>query len=120
MMVCITARAAGIEAPIETGLAHAPFFVFIETETGEVHSVANALCGGRQGAGPRAARFVAEYGSRAVVTGWVGAEAAQVLRDAGITLATLTGEQTVTEALEAFRAGLLRAGTPPGPARTDR
>lgn len=133
MMVCITAQAAGLQAPIEHSLAHAPFFTFIEMETGEVHSVANALCGRPRGAGVRAARFIVEYGARAVVTGRIDPEAARVFQEASIAGSALTSEETVTEAFEAFRAGRLQeaAGTgrhappalpPPGihPARIRR
>jgi|GEM_PF-7054345 len=47
MLICITAQAPGLDAPVEPRFARALFF--IETGTGETHSVANALCGGPGG-----------------------------------------------------------------------
>ena len=75
MKVCITAQAAGLEAPVEPRFARAPFFVFIDTITGEIHSVANALCTGHGGVGPRVVQFIAEYGAEALVTGRLGENA---------------------------------------------
>jgi predicted Fe-Mo cluster-binding NifX family protein len=108
MMVCITAQAAGIDAPVEPRFARAPFFIFVETGTGEVHSVANALCGGPGGVGPRIVQFVAEYGATSLVTGRLGENAERALRAAGIPAYAFTGETTVNEALEAFRLCALR------------
>ncbi len=108
MKVCITAQAAGLDAPVEPRFARAPFFVFIETGTGEIHSVANALCGGHGGVGPRVVQFVAEYGAEALVTGRLGENAERALQAAGIPAYAFTGETTVGEALEAFRLCALR------------
>lgn len=108
MKVCITAKAAGLEAPVEPRFARAPFFVFIDTETGEIHSVANALCTGHGGVGPRVVQFVTEYGAEALVTGRLGENADRTLRAACIPAYAVTGEMTVGEALEAFRLCALR------------
>ena len=109
MMVCITAQAPGLDAPVEPRFVHAPFFVFIETETGEVHPVANALCGGGVGgAGPRVVQFIAEYGAEVLVTGRLGGHAEQALGEAGIPIVEFTGERTVEDALRAFRLCALR------------
>ena len=108
MKVCITAQAAGLEAPVERRFARAPFFVFVDMVTGEVHSVANALCTGHGGVGPRVVEFVAEYGAEALVTGRLGENADRTLRAARIPAYAVTGEKTVGEALEAFRLCALR------------
>ena len=108
MMVCITAQSPGLDAPIEPRFARSPFFTFVQTETRETHSVANALCGGPGGAGPRVVQFVAEYGAEALVTGRLGENAERALHAAGIPAYAFTGETTVGEALEAFRQGALR------------
>ncbi len=108
MKVCITAQAAGLDAPVEPRFARAPFFVFIETGTGEIHSVANALCGGPGGAGPRVVQFIAEYGADVLVTGQLGENADRAIHAARIPAYATTEEKTVGEALEAFRSGTLR------------
>lgn len=108
MMVCITAQTAGLEAPFEPRFARAPYFVFVETETDEVHSVANALCTGHGGVGPRVVQFIAEYGAEALVTGRLGENADRALRAARIPAYAGTVEKTVNEALEAFRRQALR------------
>ncbi len=108
MMVCITAQAPGLDAPVEPRFARAPFFIFVETGTGEVHSVANALCGNAGGAGPRVVQFIAEYGAEVLVTGQLGGNAERALQAAGIPAYAFTGERTVGEALRAFRLCALR------------
>jgi len=107
MMICITAQAPGLDAPAGPRFARAPFFIFIETGTGEAHSVANALCGGPGGIGPRAVQFVVEYGVEALVTGRMGEHAVRALRAAGIPAYAFAGESTVADALEAYRSGTL-------------
>ncbi len=107
MMVCITAQAPGLDATVEPRFARAPFFIFIETVTGEAHSVANALCGGPGGVGPRAVQFIVEYGAGALVTGRMGEHAVRALRVAAVPAYAFAGESTVAEALEAYRSGAL-------------
>lgn len=107
MKICITAQAAGLEAPLEPRFARAPFFVFVDTITGEVHSVANALCTGHGGVGPRVVQFIAEYGAEALVTGQLGENADMALRAARIPAYRALSEGTVGETLEAFRRGTL-------------
>jgi predicted Fe-Mo cluster-binding NifX family protein len=106
--VCITAQATGLEAPVEPRFARAPFFVFVDTETGETHSVANALCTGHGGVGPRVVQFIAEYGAEALVTGRLGENADKALRAARIPAYETTLDTTVGEALDAFRRQALR------------
>ncbi len=108
MKICITAQAAGLEAPVDRRFARAPFFVFVDTITGEIHSIANALCTGHGGVGPRVVQFVAEYGAEALVTGRLGENADRALRAARIPAFAVTGETTVGEALDAFRRQALK------------
>ncbi len=109
MMVCITAQAPGLDAPVEPRFVRAPFFIFIETGTGEVHSVANALCGeGAGGAGPWFVQFIAEYGAEALVTGQLDGNAKRALQTAGIPTYPFIRERTVDEAFRAFRLCALR------------
>lgn len=108
MKVCITAQAEGLESAIDRRFARAPFFIFVDMVTGEVHSIANALCTGHGGVGPRVVEFIAEYGAEALVTGRLGENADRALRAACIPAFEVTGEETVGEALEAFRRDALR------------
>ena len=109
-MCCITAGAPGLEGPFEARFARAPYFIFVEDESGAVHSVANALCTGSGGVGPRAVQFVVEYGATIVITGRMGENAVRALEAAGIPAYAAPEEtKTVGDALEAFRAGTLKA-----------
>ena len=112
MKVCITARGEGLTAEVDPTFGRAAYFVFIDTETRAVETVANVP--GAHGAGVQAAQTVAEKGASAVITGSVGPNAYQGLAAAGIEMYTgATG--TVKEALDAFNTGkLTRSGEATG------
>lgn len=112
MKVCITARGEGLAAEVDPTFGRAAYFVFIDTDTQQVESVANVP--GAHGAGVQAAQTVAEKGATVVITGSVGPNAYQGLDAAGIEMYTgATG--TVEEALKAFQSGkLARSGAATG------
>ena len=108
MKVCITARGEGLTAEVDPTFGRAAYFVFVDTETGALESVANVP--GAHGAGVQAAQTVANKGATVVITGSVGPNAYQGLAAAGIEMYTgATG--TIKEALDSFSAGkLARSG----------
>jgi len=108
MKVCVTAQGEGLAAEVDPTFGRAAYFVFVDTETGTLESVANVP--GAHGAGVQAAQTVAEKGATVVITGSVGPNAYQGLAAAGIEMYTgATG--TVKEALDAFSTGkLTRSG----------
>ena len=108
MKVCITARGEGLTAEVDPTFGRAAYFVFVDTETGAIESIANAP--GAHGAGVQASQTVADKGAKVVITGSVGPNAYQGLAAAGIEMYTgATG--TVKEALDAFNSGeLARSG----------
>ena len=107
MIVCITARAAGTDAPVEERFGRAPCFVFVDTETGKSESVANPLVGAAGGVGPRAVQMLAEHGATVLVTGQVGGNAAKALEAGGIKAYSCRGSGSVADALAGYTAGTL-------------
>ncbi len=112
MKVCITAKGEGLTAEVDPTFGRAAYFVFVNTDTQEVESVANAP--GAHGAGVQAAQTVAEKGATVVITGSVGPNAYQGLAAAEIEIYTgATG--TVEQALANFQTGkLARSGEATG------
>ena len=64
MIICITARAAGMDAPAEQRFARAPYFIFVNTETGESESVENPFLDAAGGVGPRAVNALGSVAQR--------------------------------------------------------
>ena len=108
MIVCITARAAGTDAPVEERFGRAPYFVFVDTKTGKSESVENPLIDAAGGVGPRAVQVLAEHGATTLITGQVGGNAAKALASGGIRVYACRGGGSVADALAAYTAGDLQ------------
>jgi len=107
MIVCITARAAGTDAPVEQRFGRAPYFVFVNTETGASESVQNPLVDAAGGVGPRAVQMLSEHGATVLVTGQVGGNAGKALEAGGIKAYAYRGSGSVADALAGYTAGTL-------------
>ncbi|MCK8518600.1 NifB/NifX family molybdenum-iron cluster-binding protein [Methanoculleus sp. 7T] len=108
MTVCITARAAGTDAPAEQRFGRAPCFVFIDTETGKSESVENPFTGVAGGVAPRAVQVLSEHGATVLITGQIGGNAARALEAGGIKAYAYRGSGSVADALAAYTAGNLK------------
>ncbi|MDD3934236.1 MAG: NifB/NifX family molybdenum-iron cluster-binding protein [Methanoculleus sp.] len=108
MIVCITARAAGTDAMTEQRFGRAPYFVFVDTETGKSESVGNPLIDAAGGVGPRAVQVLAERGATVLVTGQVGGNAARAIEAGGIKAYAYRGSGSVADALAEYTAGDLQ------------
>ena len=106
MIVGITARAPGTDAPVEQRFARAPYFVFVDTETGKAESVENPLVNAVGGSAPGRQMF-SERGATAAITGQVGGNAARALKEGGIKVYAYRGTGSVADALADCTAGKL-------------
>ncbi|WOX56738.1 NifB/NifX family molybdenum-iron cluster-binding protein [Methanoculleus receptaculi] len=108
MIVGITARAPSTSAPVEQRFGRAPYFVFVDTETGKAESVENPLVDAAGGVGPRAVQMFSEHGATVVITGQVGGNAARALGMGGIKAYAYRGTGSVADALAEYTAGNLQ------------
>jgi len=106
MKVCVTASGSGLDDPIDPRFGRCQYFAFLDTETMDFESVANASMALGGGAGIQAAQFVANKEVKAVLTGQVGPKAYDVLAAAGIEIVT-GASGTVREAVERYKRGEL-------------
>lgn len=106
MKVAVSASGTGIDVSVDPRFGRCPYFVIVDTETMSFETVANTSMNAPSGAGIGAAQLVAERGVEAVLTGAVGPNAAAVLSQAGIRVAT-GARGTVRQAVEAFNSGEL-------------
>ncbi len=109
MKMAICARSEGLKAEVDQRFGRCPYFVVVETETGELlESISNEAVGASGGAGPQAAQLLSRHGVDAVALGNVGPNAVGALNAAKIQV--LSGvEGTVENTLQKFNAGNLTA-----------
>lgn len=103
----------GLKAAISGHFGQAPFFTFVDSDTGEVTS--EPAKGQHQGAPGQTtpAQVIAAEGANTVICSGLGPRAVDVLAGSGIEV--FTGAQgTVQQALDAHRAGQLQAATADG------
>jgi predicted Fe-Mo cluster-binding NifX family protein len=109
MKIAVSAVGPGLDSDVDPRFGRCAYFIIVDSETMEWEGLENRDAAMPSGAGIGAARFVAQKGARAVITGVVGPKASQTLSAAGIQVYTVAGGP-VREAVEAFRSGSLQAG----------
>jgi len=107
MKVVVSATDKSIDAPMDQRFGRAPWFVLVDSETGEWSAHANAAVESGHGAGIEASRAVAGLGAEAIITGDVGPNAHRTLDAAGIPVYSARGA-TVREAVTALGGGSLQ------------
>ncbi|MDO8841099.1 NifB/NifX family molybdenum-iron cluster-binding protein [Methanocalculus sp.] len=106
-VICVTAKAPGMDAAVEERFGRAPFFTFIDLKTATVDSIPNAFADASGGVGPRAVSVVMEHGAQFLITGQMGGNAAEALTASGIKAYSYRGDGTVADAVKAYLAGNL-------------
>jgi predicted Fe-Mo cluster-binding NifX family protein len=106
MRIVVTANGDYLDAPLSPVFGRCPKYVFVDTETLAVEAIENPALSSSAGAGIQAAQFVVERGARAVLTGNIGPNAANVLQGADVPVYQVY-EGTVRQAAEMFRQGRL-------------
>jgi len=111
MKLAISMAGDALDAAYDARFGRAPFFVLVDSESGDWRLLSNPALEASGGAGVRAAQFLAAQGAQAVVSGAYGPKAWTTLRAAGVrALLAPDGHESLSgrRMLEAFRAGTLR------------
>ena len=103
MKIVIPAQSPDFDAPVSFVFGRSPFFLFIDSETGQLESKVNPATRTLGGAGVQAAQYVLQQGAQAVLSKKVGPKAEKVLLEAGITICALEGK-TVRQVLKRFKS----------------
>ena len=106
MKIGVTANGADLDAPVSPVFGRCPFYVLVDTETLGFEAIENPAVTASGGAGIQAAQFIIARGVQAVVAGNVGPNAFGVLQAASVPVYPCH-EETVAQAVEAFKAGQL-------------
>jgi len=107
MIICVTSKGEGLEARFEEKFGRAPYFVLVDGIDGSVKSVENPYKDGSGGVGPRAAQLIKDNRAGVLITGRPGGNAAEALSAAGIEVYGFSGDKSVGELMDDYRAGKL-------------
>jgi predicted Fe-Mo cluster-binding NifX family protein len=108
MKIVVSSQGENLDAPTSPVFGRCPTYLFVDTERMEFEAVPNPAMSQGGGAGIQAAQFVVNQGASVVLTGNLGPNAFDVLQAAGVS-GYLVQEGTVRQAVEAYKAGQLRA-----------
>jgi len=111
MKVAVSSRSENLDSEVDPRFGRAPFFLVVDTDTGDQRMVDNKQnLEASQGAGVQAAQTVIQQGVDALVTGHCGPKAYRTLNSAGIKIYVgVTG--TVRDAVAKLVAGELAPAT---------
>ena len=108
MKIAITAQGQELTSKTDLRFGRAKWLIVVDTESGDFQAHDNNLnLNAAQGAGIQTGQNIANLGVEAVITGNVGPNAFRTLNAAGIRT-FLAEQQTVEDAIEAFKADKLK------------
>ncbi len=109
MKVAVTAQHSDLKSQIGPHFGRAPFFLVVDTQSGEYTTHANAVSGeAAHAAGIQAATAIVSWDARAVITGNIGPKAFAALQAEHVKVYLATSG-TVEDAIGEFRAGQLKS-----------
>ncbi len=112
MKICITSQSGSLDAEIDPRFGRAAYFLVLDTDNLEYESIQNPHIQAGGGAGIQAAQLVANKQVKAVITGNVGPNSFQVLKEAGINVITgVSG--SVKKAVERYNNGEFKLSEKP-------
>jgi predicted Fe-Mo cluster-binding NifX family protein len=107
MKICITSQSNSLDAEIDPRFGRAAHFLIVNTGNLEYEAIQNPYIQAGGGAGIQAAQLVANKQVKAVITGNIGPNAFQVLKESGLDIiAGVSG--SVKSAVERYNNGELK------------
>ncbi len=107
MKICITASGNTIESAMDPRFGRAPYFIFVDTDSGEIEAVPNSAAASGGGAGIASGQLMADKGIDLVITGNLGPNATSVLKASNIK--AYRGEmKSVKDNIENYKLGRLQ------------
>ena len=110
MKIAIATSGKNLDSPFARHFGCAEQFIIIDTETEEWKTYPNPALGASSDAGVQAAKFIADQGVLAVISGNFGPHAAKTLAVAGIQIYLATC--TARDLLASYQAGQLKQSLP--------
>ena len=110
MKITISSQGKDLNSSVDPRFGRASQFILYDTETASYEVVSNAQSlNAAQGAGIKAAEAISRLGAQVLITGHCGPKAFETLSAAGIKIVLGAEGCTVSQALEKYKAGQLKA-----------
>ncbi len=88
MKIAVTAKGGSIHAQMDERFGRCEYFIIVDSDTMKFNALFNPGMDASGGAGPAAAKKIAQQGAEVLITGNVGVNAKQALDAAGIRIVT--------------------------------
>lgn len=111
MKMAISATGSTLGAAVDRRFGRCAWFILVDPETMEYEALENRGADAGTGAGTGAAQLVLEREVDAVISGQVGPNAYEVLKQGGVQIFIAPEESSVREALDKFTSGELKQMT---------
>ncbi len=108
MKIAVSATGNDLTAPVDRRFGRCPWFLFVDTASLDFKAVENKNADDTSGAGIACAQLVLEHDAEAVITGQVGPNAFEVLKQGGVKIFLAPDGMGVREAIARHQNGELR------------
>jgi predicted Fe-Mo cluster-binding NifX family protein len=112
MKIAVAASGKDLSSKVDDRFGRAPWFLIVDTATGDVEAVRNEGAGQASGAGPKAAEMIARRDVDCLIAGHCGPNAFAALAAHGIDV-IVGAELTAADAIEQVKSGKLTATAQP-------
>ena len=108
MKVAISASGNNLSVHVDRRFGRCPWFLFVDTESLKCEAVANESADAISGAGTACAQLVLEKEVDAVISGQVGPNAYEVLKQGRVKIFIVPQDSSVREAIDRLKNNELR------------
>ena len=112
MRIAVAASGNDLKSEVDERFGRAPWFLIVDTETGDVEAIENDGASQMSGAGPKAAQMIASRSVDCLVAGHIGPNAFAALAAHGIDVITAP-KKLVAEVIEEVKSGRLSPAAKP-------
>jgi len=106
--ICVCAVSPELNSKVSPAFGRSPYFLIIDSETGEFKAIENSVLETGRGVGVGASQIIVSHKVKAVVCSNFGPNAFSVLKMSGIKIYPATPDLTVKEILEKYKNGELK------------
>jgi predicted Fe-Mo cluster-binding NifX family protein len=108
MKVAVSATGCDLTASVDRRFGRCPWFLFVDGASLDFEAVENKNADEASGAGTACAQLVLEHDAEAVISGQVGPNAFEVLKQGGVKILIASEGTSVRDALTQYQNGKLR------------
>jgi len=108
MKVAISTAGDNLNADVDKRFGRCPWFLFVDTGSLQFEAIANKNADAASGAGTACAQLVLRKEVDAVISGQVGPNAYEVLKQGGVKIFIASQEMSAREAIDKFKNNELK------------